>query len=106
MQPIISPFTIMNRASAKPCHALPVGVGAMVQRCNEHPEIGCNQTNTLHLVTPGNAINYFTFPGVALQAEPTRKLASYVHFFPRPFFHANPPNKATDYFTTWLNYQF
>jgi hypothetical protein len=33
-------------------------------------------------------------------------LASYVHFFPGSFFNANPPNKGTDYFTTWLNYEF
>ena len=33
-------------------------------------------------------------------------LASYVHFFPGPFFNANPPDKGTDYFTTWLNYEF
>jgi len=33
-------------------------------------------------------------------------LASYVHFFPGPFFDANPPNRGTDYFTTWLNYEF
>ena len=27
-------------------------------------------------------------------------LTSYVHFFPGPYFQANPPNKDTDYFTT------
>jgi hypothetical protein len=33
-------------------------------------------------------------------------LASYVHFFPGPFFEANPPNKNTDYCTVWLDYKF
>jgi hypothetical protein len=33
-------------------------------------------------------------------------LVSYVHFFPGAFFDANPPDKPTDYFTTWLNYEF
>jgi hypothetical protein len=33
-------------------------------------------------------------------------LASYIHFFPGPFFQANPPDKDTDYFTLWLDYKF
>jgi hypothetical protein len=33
-------------------------------------------------------------------------LTSYVHFFPGPFFQANPPDKGTDYFTVWLDYKF
>jgi hypothetical protein len=33
-------------------------------------------------------------------------LASYVHFLSGSFFVVNPPNKGTDYFTTWLNYEF
>jgi len=48
-------------------------------------------------------------PAITALWNPTRHvsmLASYVHFFPGPFFTANPPNKATDYFTTWLNYEF
>jgi len=33
-------------------------------------------------------------------------LTQYVHFFPGPYFEANPPNKDTDYFTVWLDYKF
>jgi hypothetical protein len=33
-------------------------------------------------------------------------LTSYVHFFPGPYFQANPPDKETDYFTLWLDYKF
>ena len=48
-------------------------------------------------------------PAITVVWNPTRHislLASYVHFFPGPFFRDNPPNKDTDYFTTWLNYEF
>jgi len=33
-------------------------------------------------------------------------LTQYVHFFPGPYFQANPPDKETDYFTVWLDYKF
>jgi hypothetical protein len=33
-------------------------------------------------------------------------LTQYVHFFPGPYFQANPPNKETDYFTVWHDYKF
>jgi len=33
-------------------------------------------------------------------------LAQYVHFFPGPFFEQNPPDRETDYLTTWLSYKF
>jgi hypothetical protein len=48
-------------------------------------------------------------PAFTIVWNPTRHislLASYVHFFPGPFFNANPPNKDTDYLTTWLSYKF
>jgi hypothetical protein len=48
-------------------------------------------------------------PAVTAVWNPTRHLsvlASYVHFFPGPFFKANPPDKNTDYFTLWLDYKF
>ena len=48
-------------------------------------------------------------PAATVVWNPTRHLsvlASYVHFFPGPFFEANPPNKNTDYFTVWLDYKF
>jgi hypothetical protein len=48
-------------------------------------------------------------PAITVVWNATRHLsmlASYVHFFPGPFFKENPPDKATDYFTTWLNYEF
>ena len=48
-------------------------------------------------------------PAITVVWNPTRHislLASYVHFFPGPFFRDNPPNKDTDYFTTWLSYKF
>ena len=48
-------------------------------------------------------------PAFTIVWSPTRHismLASYVHFFPGPFFKENPPDKATDYFTAWLNYEF
>jgi hypothetical protein len=41
--------------------------------------------------------------------NPTRHitvLSSYVHFFPGPYFQANPPDKNADYFTVWLDYKF
>ncbi len=48
-------------------------------------------------------------PSFTAAWTPTRHLtllASYVHFFPGSFFAANPPDKQTDYFTTWLSYKF
>lgn len=48
-------------------------------------------------------------PAVTVVWNPTRHvslLASYVHFFPGPFFRDNPPDKNTDYFTVWLDYKF
>jgi hypothetical protein len=48
-------------------------------------------------------------PAVTAVWNPTRHvslLASYVHFFPGPFFEANPPDKGTDYFTVWADYKF
>jgi hypothetical protein len=48
-------------------------------------------------------------PAVTVVWNVTRHLTlltSYVHFFPGGFFRDNPPDKGTDYFTTWLNYQF
>jgi alginate export protein len=48
-------------------------------------------------------------PSLTAAWNPTRHLtllASYVHFFPGSFFESNPPDKQTDYFTTWLSYKF
>jgi hypothetical protein len=48
-------------------------------------------------------------PAVTAVWNPTRHLsvlASYIHFFPGPFFQVNPPDKDTDYFTLWLDYKF
>jgi hypothetical protein len=48
-------------------------------------------------------------PAVTAVWNPTRHvsvLTSYVHFFPGPFFEANPPDKQTDYVTLWLDYKF
>jgi hypothetical protein len=48
-------------------------------------------------------------PAVTVVWNATRHLsllASYVHFFPGPFFTDNPPDKNTDYFTLWLDYKF
>ena len=48
-------------------------------------------------------------PAATIDWNATRNLsvlASYVHFFPGPFFDVNPPNKGTDYFTVWLDYKF
>ena len=48
-------------------------------------------------------------PAVTVVWNPTRHLSvltQYVHFFPGPYFQANPPNKDTDYFTVWLDYRF
>jgi hypothetical protein len=48
-------------------------------------------------------------PAVTVVWNPTRHLsvlASYIHFFPGPFFKDNPPDKNTDYFTLWLDYKF
>jgi hypothetical protein len=48
-------------------------------------------------------------PAVTIVWNATRHLtllASYVHFFPGPFFQDNPPDKNTDYFTVWLDYKF
>jgi hypothetical protein len=48
-------------------------------------------------------------PALTVAWTPTQHvtvLASYVHFFPGSFFEANPPDKQTDYFTTWVNYLF
>jgi hypothetical protein len=48
-------------------------------------------------------------PAVTVVWNATRHLtvlASYVHFFPGPFFQDNPPDKNTDYFTVWLDYKF
>ena len=33
-------------------------------------------------------------------------LTEYVHFTPGAYFHANPPDKSTDYFTLWVDYKF
>ncbi len=47
-------------------------------------------------------------PALTVVWNPTRHislLASYVHFFPGPFCRVNPPNKDTDYFTTWFSYK-
>jgi hypothetical protein len=57
----------------------------------------------------GSARFVGTSPAITVVWNPTRHislLASYVHFAPGPFFRDNPPDKATDYFTTWLNYEF
>jgi hypothetical protein len=48
-------------------------------------------------------------PAVTVVWNPTRHLSlltQYVHFFPGPYFRANPPNKDTDYLTVWLDYKF
>ena len=48
-------------------------------------------------------------PAVTVVWDPTRHvsvLASYVHAFPGPFFKADPPGKAVDFFTTWVTYKF
>jgi hypothetical protein len=48
-------------------------------------------------------------PALTAVWNPTRHLsvlAQYVHFFPGPYFQANPPDKNTDYFTVWLDYKF
>ena len=48
-------------------------------------------------------------PAVTVVWSPTRHLSvlsSYVHFFPGPYFQANPPDKGVDYFTVWLDYKF
>jgi hypothetical protein len=48
-------------------------------------------------------------PAVTVVWNPTRHLSvltSYIHFFPGPYFQANPPDKDTDYFTVWLDYKF
>jgi hypothetical protein len=48
-------------------------------------------------------------PAVTVVWNPTRHLSvltQYVHFFPGPYFQANPPDKDTDYFTVWLDYKF
>ena len=48
-------------------------------------------------------------PAVTAVWNATRHLSvltQYVHFFPGPYFQANPPDKATDYFTVWLDYKF
>lgn len=48
-------------------------------------------------------------PAATLAWNATRHVtvvASYVHFFPGPYFDANPPNKETDYVTIWLDYKF
>jgi hypothetical protein len=48
-------------------------------------------------------------PAVTIVWNATRHisvLTQYVHFLPGPYFEANPPNKQTDYFTVWLDYEF
>jgi hypothetical protein len=48
-------------------------------------------------------------PAATVVWNPTRHLSvltSYIHFFPGPYFQANPPDKNTDYFTLWLDYKF
>lgn len=48
-------------------------------------------------------------PSVTLVWDLTRNitmLASYVHFFPGPFFGASTVSKPVDFFTTWLTYKF
>ncbi len=48
-------------------------------------------------------------PAATLVWTPTRHitvLTSYVHFFAGPFFETNPPDKSTDYLTTWVDYKF
>jgi hypothetical protein len=48
-------------------------------------------------------------PAVIVVWNATRHLSvltSYVHFTPGAYFEANPPDKPTDYFTTWLDYKF
>ncbi len=48
-------------------------------------------------------------PAITVVWNATRHLAvlaQYVHFSPGAYFQANPPDKPTDYFTTWLDYKF
>jgi hypothetical protein len=48
-------------------------------------------------------------PAFTIAWNPTRHVslvAQYCHFLPGPYFEANPPDKATDYVSVWLDYKF
>lgn len=59
--------------------------------------------------TPSRARYIGSSPSVTTAWRVTRHttvLASYVHFFPGPYLKENPPAKAIDYVTVWVDFTF
>jgi hypothetical protein len=59
--------------------------------------------------TPSRARYIGSSPSVTAVWQVTRHttvLASYVHFFPGPYLEQNPPAKAIDYVTVWIDFTF
>ena len=59
--------------------------------------------------TPSRARNIGSSPSLTVAWQVTRHttvLASYVHFFPGPYLQENPPAKAIDYVTVWIDFTF
>ncbi|MBV8229107.1 MAG: alginate export family protein [Planctomycetaceae bacterium] len=59
--------------------------------------------------TPSQARYIGSSPSLTVAWQATRHtaiLASYVHFFPGPYLQENPPAKAMDYVTVWIDFTF